>query len=439
VSGGRRRAHDRQILALGIPALGALAADPLVSLVDTAFVGRLGTTSLAALGIDAAIFGLAFFAFNFLAYGVTPLVAKALGAGEVDRASRVIANGLVAAIALGTVVTVVLQVGAGPILDLMGASDEVAGEAAGYLRIRALAAPAVLIITLGHGAFRGHQDTRTPFFITLGFNLVNLILDPLLIFGAGWDLNGAAIATLAAQWVGAAWFLVLIRRRLGIRFTGVEPSELFGLLRVGRDVVIRTAALLVTFTVATRVAATIGDAEVAAHQVGMQILIFLALSIDALAIAAQSLIARFVGEERRTDAWDVSVRLLQLGAVVGAGLLILLVLTRSVVPGWFTSEPEVREAIESMWLILAIMQPLAALVYVWDGIVMGAADFGYLAWAMVLSGVVAIASLALVVPLGWGLPGVWWGIGLLNVVRAGTLGWWHFRPAGSLRPQPEPS
>ncbi|MDH3538588.1 MAG: MATE family efflux transporter [Acidimicrobiia bacterium] len=437
MSRGRRRAHDRKILALGIPALGALAADPLVSLVDTAFVGRLGTTSLAALGIDAAIFGLAFFAFNFLAYGVTPLVAKALGAGEPDRASRIIANGLVAAIGLGTIVTVVLQIGADPILSLMGASSDVASEAAGYLRIRAVAAPAVLIITLGHGAFRGHQDTRTPFYITLGFNLVNLILDPLLIFGAGWGLNGAAIATLAAQWVGATWFLFLIRRRLGLEYGAIEPGELFGLLRVGRDVVIRTAALLITFTIATRVAATVGDAEVAAHQVGMQLLIFLALSIDALAIAAQSLIARFVGERRPVEAWDVSVRLLQLGAVVGGGFFVLLVLTRSVVPGWFTSEPEVREAIESMWLILAIMQPLAALVYVWDGIVMGAAEFGYLAWAMVLSGVVAIGALALVVPLGWGLPGVWWGIGLLNVVRAGTLGWWHFRPAGSLRPRPE--
>ncbi|MBT8247181.1 MAG: MATE family efflux transporter, partial [Acidimicrobiia bacterium] len=335
---------------------------------------------------------------------------------------------------LGLLVTAVLQLGAGPILDLMGASNEVASEASGYLRIRALAAPAVLIITLGHGAFRGHQDTRTPFYVTLAFNLVNLVLDPLLIFGAGWDLAGAAVATLIAQWFGAGLFLVLLRRRVGLRFGGVESGEMLGLLRVGRDVVIRSAALLATFTIATRVAATIGDAEVAAHQVGMQILIFLALSIDALAIAAQSLIARFVGEGRRTDAWDVSVRLLQLGVVVGVAFLVVLVLTRSIVPGWFTNEPEVREAIESVWLILAVMQPLAALVYVWDGIVMGAGAFGYLAWAMVVSGVAAVAVLVVVVPLGWGLPGVWWAIGLLNIVRAATLGWWHLRPASSLRP-----
>lgn len=434
-----RRAHDRRILALGIPALGALAADPLVSLVDTAFVGRLGTSSLAALGIDAAVFGLAFFAFNFLAYGVTPLVAKALGEGDPGRAGRVVANGLAAAIGLGLLVTVVLQAAADPILSLMGASESVVSEAVGYLRIRALAAPAVLIITLGHGAFRGYQDTRTPLYVTLGFNVVNLVLDPLLIFGANWGLNGAAVATLAAQWVGAVWFLILIKRRLGLRRTRVIPAELFGLLRVGRDVVIRTAALLITFTVATRVAATIGDAEVAAHQVAMQILIFLALVVDGLAIAAQSLIARFVGERRRLDAWNVSVRLLELGAVLGVGFLFALILTRSVIPGWFTSEAEVRSAIESMWPILALMQPLAALVYVWDGIVMGAAEFGYLAGAMVLSGLLAVAVMAAVVPAGWGLPGVWWGLVVLNVVRAVTLGWWHFRATSTLRPAAGPA
>jgi len=433
VSRATRRSHDRLILAIGLPALGALAADPLVSLVDTAFVGRLSTTALAALGIDAAIFGLAFFAFNFLAYGVTPLVATARGAGDDEQAARIISNALAGAVGLGILVTVALQIVAEPALDLMGASQTVGAEALGYLRIRALAAPAVLIITLGHGAFRGHQDTRTPLYVTLGFNLVNLVLDPLLIFGAGWGLEGAAVATLIAQWVGAGWFLVLLRRRLGVRFGGVVVSELRGLLRVGRDVLIRTSALLVTFTMATRVAATVGDPEVAAHQVGIQILFFLALSIDGLAIAAQSLIARFIGERRDRDAWDISIRLLELGAFVGVAFLVVLVLSRSVIPGWFTNEPEVLDSIDSMWWVLAAMQPLAALVYVWDGIVMGAAEFSYGAAAMVVSAIAAIGTLLLVVPLGWGLAGVWWGIGVLTIVRALTLGWWHFRPRGSLR------
>jgi MATE family multidrug resistance protein len=429
-----KRRYDRRIIGLALPALGALAADPLITLVDTAFVGRIGTTELAALGVNAAIFGLAFFAFNFLAYGVTPLVSQALGRGDTEQAGRVIANGLVAAVALGLLVAAVLEAAAGPILDLMGATDDLGREAIGYLRIRGAAAPAVLIITLGHGAFRGYADTTTPFVVTLGLNIVNLVLDPLLIFGLDWGLTGAAVATLVAQWVGAGWFLLLLMRRLGVSFAPSSARELLGLLKVGRDIVIRTTALLVTFTVATRVATAIGEVQVAAHQIAIQLLIFLALLIDSLAIAAQTLIARFIGEERIGDAWALSRRLLELGAIVGLALAVLLVATRSVVPAWFTSEVEVQEALKGIWLILALLQPLAALVYVWDGIVLGAADFGYLAGAMVVSMAVAVGLMALVVPLEWGLAGVWWSFGVLTIVRAVTLGWWHVRPRSALRP-----
>lgn len=430
------RKYDRKILGLALPALGALAADPLVSLVDTAFVGRIGTTELAALGVDAAIFGLAFFAFNFLAYGVTPLVAQALGRGDEAQASRVIANGLIAAAALGFLVVVVLEAAAGPILGLMGATDELGREAIGYLRIRAAAAPAVLIITLGHGAFRGYGDTKTPLYVTLGLNIINLVLDPILIFGLGWGLAGAATATLVAQWVGAVWFLALLVRRLDVRFASSSASELLGLLKVGRDILIRTASLLVTFTVATRVATAIGEVEVAAHQIAMQLLIFLALTIDALAIAAQNLIARSLGEERLSDARGLARRLLELGAIVGLIFAGLLVVSQSFVPAWFTSEVEVQEALQDVWLILALFQPLAALVYVWDGIVLGASDFKYLAGAMVVSMLVAVTVMALVVPFGWGLAGVWWSFGVLTVVRVATLGWWHARPNSTLRPLP---
>ncbi len=429
-----KRRYDRRIIGLALPALGALAADPLITLVDTAFVGRIGTTELAALGVNAAIFGLAFFAFNFLAYGVTPLVSQALGRGDTEQAGRVIANGLVAALALGLLVVAVLEAAAGPILDLMGATDDLGREAIGYLRIRGAAAPAVLIITLGHGAFRGYADTTTPFVVTLGLNIVNLVLDPLLIFGLDWGLTGAAVATLVAQWVGAGWFLFLLMRRLGVSFAPSSARELLGLLKVGRDIVIRTTALLVTFTVATRVATAIGEVQVAAHQIAIQLLIFLALLIDSLAIAAQTLIARFIGEERIGDAWALSRRLLELGAIVGLALAVLLVATRSVVPAWFTSEVEVQEALKGIWLILALLQPLAALVYVWDGIVLGAADFGYLAGAMVVSMAAAVGLMALVVPMEWGLAGVWWSFGVLTIVRAVTLGWWHVRPRSALRP-----
>ena len=187
-----RTPHDRQILRLAIPALGALAADPLVSLVDTAFVGRLGTIELGALGVNAAVFTLAFALFSFLAYGTTPLVAAEWGREDRQEAGRVVAQAIGLAVVIGTLVAVLLWGFWRPILTALQAGPGLLEPAGDYLRIRAWAAPAVLLVTVGHGAFRGMQDTRTPLVVTVGLNLVNLIADPLLIFVAGWGLQGRA-------------------------------------------------------------------------------------------------------------------------------------------------------------------------------------------------------------------------------------------------------
>jgi len=294
----------------------------------------------------------------------------------------------------------------------------------------------VLIITLGHGAFRGYQNTRTPLLVALGLNLVNLILDPILIYGVGWGLNGAAVATVVAQWMGALWFLSLMKSRLGLKFRGASTTDTRTLLKVGRDATIRAGALLITFAAAARVAAGLGEIQIAAHQVAMQLLFFLALVVDGLKIAAQSLIARFVGEERKTDAWAISIELLWMGAVVGLGLSLLLMAGQSVVPGWFSSNSEVIEAIEAIWPILALLLVLAAPIYVLEGIVMGASDFRYLAIAMVVSMAATLLAFFAVVYFGWGLTGVWWSlIGALNLTRGVALGWWHFKPGSHLRPR----
>jgi MATE family multidrug resistance protein len=428
------RTHDRQIARLAIPALAALAADPLTSLVDTLFVGRVGTRALAALGVDAAIFGLAFFAFNFLAYGVTPLVSAALGAGDTERAARVVGTGLVLAAGIGIMVVVGLEALAGPVLAAMGAEGPLAEEAMGYLRIRALAAPAVLIVTLGHGAFRGFHDTRTPLFITVGLNVVNLILDPVLIFGLDWGLEGAAVATVVAQWVGAIWFLFAMRRRLGIELDWREVSELRRIGGVGVHNFVRTLALLVAITATTRVATTIGESAVAAHQIALQILFFLALTIDALAIAAQAMVSRHLGEGRVGLAREVSDRLLVLGFGFGSVLAVALFLSAGVVPGIFTDDRAVTSELESIWLLLSVLQVPGALVYVWDGIVMGAVDFRYLARAMLMASVAALAVLALVGPQDWGLVGVWWALMVLNLGRLATLALWYFGRWSRLAP-----
>ena len=205
---GLRSPHDKAIFALALPALGSLVADPLLSLVDTAFVGRLGADALAALGISAAVFGVAFFIFNFLEYGTTTEVAKAVGSGDIDGAGRSVVTSLGLAVVAGVGVATVLIMSSGWLVGAFGATGGVATSAAAYVGIRALAAPAVLVVRAANGAFRGFQNTRTPMVVALGANAVNLVLDPLLIFGFGWGIEGAAWATVIAQWAAAGWFLV---------------------------------------------------------------------------------------------------------------------------------------------------------------------------------------------------------------------------------------
>jgi MATE family multidrug resistance protein len=420
-----RSRFDAEIRALALPALGALAADPLVSIVDTIFVGRLGIVPLAALGVNTSVFALTFVVFNFLAYGTTPLVARAVGRGDRDEAGRLAVQALVLAVVVGVAAVAILEFAAGPIVAAMGATGELNAPAVSYLRIRALAGPAVLIITASHGIFRGHHDTKTPLVVTLGLNLVNLVLDPLLIFGLGWGIEGAAIASAVAQWMGALWFLdLLLRRRresLGIPLYLPSLGDMLPFLRIGGELALRTFALIGTLTLATAIATRVGTLQVAAHQVGSQLWLLLALTVDALAVAAQAMIARYRGEDDGRSAWEASNRLLGWGLVVGFALAAVFFAVRPYLPRMFTDDPAVLAAVDGILPFVIWMQPLNALVFVWDGIFLGAEDFRFLAVQMALAGAVAAAVLALVLPLGLGLAGVWWGIVALMAVRAVTL------------------
>jgi MATE family multidrug resistance protein len=433
-----RHPSDREIAALAVPALGALIADPLLSLIDTAFVGRLGGDALGALGVASLLFAVSFFVFNFLEYGTTSLIARAVGAGDPQRAGRAVVLALVVAVVAGSAVALLLVTAAGPLVRAIGASAGVAAEATTYVRIRGLAAPALLVVRAGHGIYRGYQDTRTPLAVTLVVNGVNLVLDPLLIFGLGWGVAGAAWATVAAQWLGAAGFVMLVlgrhRKRLGVVLSRPGVGELGVFLRIGRDLAIRTGSILTAFTLAGIIATRVSDTAIAAHQVVMQLWIFLSLGLDALAIAAQALVGRLLGEGRPGEATGVADRLLVLGVVVGTGLAALLAAAAPVVPRLFTDDPAVRAAIAAVYPFLVVQQPLNAAVFVWDGVFIGAGDFGYLAVAMLASAAAAIGVLAAVLPMGWGLAGVWWGITVLLVARALTMGWRRVAPASPLRP-----
>lgn len=424
-----RRELDREIYRLAWPALGALAADPLVSLVDTAWVGRLGADELAVLGIATTILVSFFFIFNFLAYGATPLIGSAIGRGEPDQAARTGGAAVTVALIAGVAATAAAITFAPVLVDLMGADAGIAGTTVGYLRIRALALPAVLLITVAHGVFRGHQDTRTPFWVTAGFNLVNLVLDPILIFGFDLGVNGAAIASVIAQWFGVLWFAAIVRRtgseRSLVMFSGLTWARMRPLMGASAALVIRTGSLLAVFAVATAVATRISTTAVGAHQVASQLWVFLALVVDALAIAGQAMIGPRLAMPRPDLARAVAVRLLQLGLAMGLGLALVMAALAPVLPRVFTDDPEVLEAVRSVYWFIVLMQPLNALVFVWDGIGIGASAFRYLAGSMVVAAGVTIGILALVLPVGGGLVMVWWALTALIGLRLAAMALWQ--------------
>ena len=420
-----RSRFDREIFRIAIPALGTLAADPLVTLVDTAFVGRLGALALGALGVNASIFGLTFAIFSFLSFGITPMVGMAVGKEDLEQAGQIAFQGLTLAALMGLAIAALLEAFAHPIAIAMGATDELKVEALKYLRIRALAAPAVLFITAGHGIFRGYQDTRTPLLITIALNLVNLVLDPIFIFAFGWGLSGAALATFVAQWCGAGCFLLLLfvtrRRQMGIHLRLPRFRELVPLLKVGGNLSVRTLSLVGTLTLATAVATRIGVLAVAAHQVGSQLRLFFSQVIDCMAIACQALVARYRGAEDERTARAISNRALFWGVTIGLILSALFVIFRPLLIRVFTDDPEVISEIMSIYAYIVFTQPFNAVVFVWDGVFMGAGQFNYLAKAMLLAALVSTAVTLLALPMGWGLPGVWWGFVALMSARALTL------------------
>lgn len=409
---------DREIVGLAVPALGSLAIDPLLTLADTAFVARLGTTELAALGVDAAIISFAFFAFNFLAFVTTPLVAKALGRGESDAARRIVGTALVLAVALGIPMTLLVVALAPGLVDLMGAQAGVAGPAVEYLRVRALATTAVLVVTAGHGAFRGHKDTRTPLMVAFGVNLLNLGLDPLLIFGADLGLEGAAWATVAAQWLGAGWFLLLIRRRgLATRPRHLEETIplLITLGRNGGLLMVRTAFLLSAFTFAASAATRIGAVHIAAHQLVVQLFFLSAMVADSLEIAGQAMVGEEAGRGDRRALGALNRRLLGWGLVAGV-LLMAAVGFGRVVLRLLASDPAVGDLAVSAAGIAALLEPIGTLVFVADGIFVGMLALGSMALSTATGAIVSIGLMALT-PMGDSLHGIWWALGVFLAMR----------------------
>jgi putative MATE family efflux protein len=430
----------RRIAALAVPALVVLAAEPLYVLVDTAVVGHLGRVPLAGLAVGGSVLSLATLLGTFLAYGTTGRAARLYGAG---REAEAVGEGVQAswlAVIAGVGFVLLVQAAADPLVVLLagaGSESGAAGDgsatvrdaAEGWLRIAVLGAPGILLGLAGNGWMRGVQDYRRPVRYVLAGNLLSAVACPLLVYGPGplpsLGLTGSAIANVGAQAVAAGLFVTALLRtaRAGrpdgrrVRL-GPDPAILRAQLRVGRDLLVRTVSFQACSLSATAVAARFGAAVLAAHQIALQLWFFLALVLDAVAVAAQSLVGEALGAGRAAEARRAAMRVGVVGVASGVVFAAALLAGAGVVPGLFTGDARVLGQAAVAWSWFALMQPAAGLVFALDGVLVGAGDVRFLRDVTVvgaLAGFLPAVALTHVADLGIG--GIWAGLTLFVLIR----------------------
>ena len=402
-----------------MPALGALASEPLYVLVDTAIVGHLGTQQLASLAIAATVMATAFTVFNFLTYGTTAQVARLHGAGREREAAGLGSQALWLGGGIGVGLLVLLAATAVPVVSLMGGAGEVAGGAETYLRISALGAPMFMLASAAQGYLRGIADLRTPLVILVVAHAVNAALEVLFVYGFGWGLAGSAWGTVIAQ-LGMGVAFVRVQRRAGFerpRLAAMRP-----LMRIGAEIAVRTGALLASFLVASAVLARVGAASLGAHQIAFQLFVFLALLLDAVAIAGQVMVGRMLGAGDAAGARAAARRMIGWSVLGGGAFGLLLVAGRDVIPHAFTDDPAVVERAHEIWWLFALLMPFNGAVFALDGILIGAGDTRFLAAGMVAAAAVYVPIALLALHEGWGILGVWCGLAALIGVRLVTTG-----------------
>jgi putative MATE family efflux protein len=419
-----RSAHDREIVRLALPALGALAAEPLYILVDTAIVGHLGRPQLAALGLAGTVLAGAFTIFNFLTYGTTAVVARASGAGEHERAARLAAQALWVSLGIGLLLLVTCEALAGPLLRALGAQGRSGDYALTYFRIAAIGLPVALVALAGQGYLRGVSNMRRPLEIVVVANVVNAILEVLFVYGFHWGIAGSAAGTAIAQTgMGVAFGVELLRPHADSKRPSLQAMR--PMMRVGRQIFVRTAALYASFLVGASVCARMGDPQLAAHQIASQLFLFLALVLDSVAIAGQVIVGRLLGAGDPESAYASAVRMIGWSVVVGGACAIILFPLAHVVPRAFTNDPLVLHEAAALWPYFVLMQPLAGAVFALDGILIGAGDTSYLMWSMLAASAIFITLALTALSRDWGIVGVWIALDVLIAARLSLL-WVRF-------------
>ena len=422
------RVTVRRMLALTTSAFLVLAAEPLYLLVDTAVVGHLGARALGALAVGTTLMALLAIVGNFVEYGTTARAARWFGNDRRDLAIREGVQASYLAVGIGLGVVLLGQLFAGPLVHLLtGSSTELRAAAEHWFRIALCGMPMVLLVLAGNGWMRGVQLTRTPVVIVLVANGLSAAASPLLVYTFGLGLVGSAWANLGAQVIGAGLFLRALYRQAtpeGSAGLRPEPGVMRAQLVLGRDLIVRAAAFQVAFMIAAGVAARMGAAQIAAHQIGMQLWEFTALLLDSFAIAAQSLVGAALGASNARAARHLAGQVARWSAGAGAAFAALYAAGWWVIPRLFTSSPAVWHQAHVLWPWFVAMLPAAGIVFGLDGVLIGAGDVAF------MRTITIVAALGGFVPLtiatahwGWGIGGVWAGLTAFILVRLVGMVW----------------
>jgi putative MATE family efflux protein len=415
--------HDREILRLAVPAFGALVAEPLFLLADSAIVGNLGTPQLAGLGIAGSLLATAVSLCVFLAYGTTAAVARRVGAGDLRAAIAQGVDGLWLGAALGCLLAAAGLLAAEPLVAAFDPDAATTAYALTYLRVSLTGLPAMLVVLAATGVLRGLQDTATPLVVAATGAAANVVLNLLLVYGLDMGIAGSALGTVLAQAGMAAAFVVVVVRGARAHGAALRP-DLPGIRAAatsGVPLVVRTATLRAALLVATYVATAAGTVAIAAHQVAFTIWIFLALALDAVAIAGQAIVGRYLGAGDAGGARTATRRMVEWGVGAGVVLGLVVVVLRALYVPVFTDDPDVRALLSSVLVVVAVFQPVCGVVFALDGVLIGAGDGRYLAWAGVVTLVVFLPLAGLVLVTDAGLVALWWALNAFLAARLVTL------------------
>lgn len=432
----------RELTALVVPAVMAQALDPFAQLMETAYIGRLGPLELASSGVSVSIFNIISKLFNipllsittsFVAEDISKSAPRKFVSDYTDKGfkdkqasnTRVVklelpsvSTALLLSVIIGSIEALALFFGAGFFLNMMGIStaSPMRSPSHHFLCLRALGAPAVVVSLAVQGVFRGFKDTKTPLFCIGVGNISTVVLLPLLAYAFNMGITGAAIATVASQYISAFLLIWSLSKNAVIIPPKLKDLQFGGYIKSGGLLLGRTLAVLITMTLGTSMAARLGPLAMAGHQICLQVWLAVSLLSDALAASAQALIASSFAKSEYKRVKEITHTVLKTGLVAGIGLAVILSVSFGNLAELFTKDAQVLQIVKSGILFVSASQPINALAFIFDGLHYGVSDFSYAAFAMMVSG--AISSIVLLyAPPVFGLAGVWSGLTLFMVLR----------------------